>query len=121
MQTYGSVIDGELAHPLLAGYDLPERKAILVHKYYLGLEMRNDPGLDCAIRSWETRYAALWRRQRHLCDCQEQIAEIEIHRTRMIELLGEPVSWEVAAHDWISQYAASWRRQHQSQTAGAAR
>ena len=43
--------------PILRGYPMLERKAILVHKYFLGLEMHQDPGVERAMRSWEIRYA----------------------------------------------------------------
>lgn len=75
--------------------------------------MHSDPGLATAVRSWETHYANLWRRKTHLCDCMEQIAEIEAHRTGMIDTLGQDISWETAAHDWITRYAAEWRRRRQ--------
>lgn len=77
MPDYGSISVGDLNNPLLGGYDLDERKAILVHKYYLGIEMHTDPGLQHAVESWEEHYASLWRRQHHLMDCKLQIAEIE--------------------------------------------
>jgi hypothetical protein len=113
MQTSGTIADGDLANPLLADYDLAERKAILVHKYFLGIEMHSDPGLANAVQSWEASYAMLWRRQTHLCDCMDQIAEIELHRTRLMDALGRNISWETAAHDWITRYAADWRRRRQ--------
>jgi hypothetical protein len=124
MPNCGTFTDGDLNSPLLAGYDLAERKAILVHKYFLGIEHRCDPGLGNAVASWEDHYAALWRKQTHLSDCMDQIAEIELHRSGMISMLGQPVSWEAAAHDWITRFAAQWRQGRQQtrpvEMAGAA-
>jgi hypothetical protein len=109
------MIDEGLDSSLLSGYRLCERQAILVHKYYLGIEMGNDPGLACAIKSWESRYAEHWRRQRHLADCQEQIDKIEEHRRQLSRDIGREIGWETAARIWIGEHAAEWRRHHEQQ------
>ena len=98
-----------LASPLLVSYQQRERRAILAHKYYLGIELEHDPGLVSAIASWESRFASQWRRERHLLDCQEQIARIERYRCCLSRGVGVEVSWEAAARSWISRHAAHWR------------
>jgi len=109
------MIDEGLNSPLLAAYRLCERQAIVVHKYYLGIEMGRDPGLTDAVKNWETRYAQLWRRERHLADCQEQIARIEEHRRDLSRQNGREIEWETAARLWIGQNAAEWREHHEQQ------
>jgi hypothetical protein len=115
MQPGCTIIDEGLNSPLLSAYRLCERQAILVHKYYLGIEMGNDPGLARAVKSWETRYADLWRRQNHLAECQEQIGRIEEHRRQLSREIGQEIPWETAARIWIGQHAAEWRRHHEQQ------
>ena len=105
----------ELDSPQLARYRLSERRAILVHKYFLGLEMHYDPGLDCAIQSWETRFACVWRRERQMADCQAQLQAIEQHWELLRGASSAPVSWEQAAHDWVTQYAGEWRKLHEAE------
>ena len=61
---------GELSHPSLASYSARERRAILVQKYFLGIEMNCAPGLDGGIRSWEARYGCQWRRRQHLTEAR---------------------------------------------------
>ena len=103
------MVEQGMDHPILSGYPVVERKAIFVHKYYLGLEMHDDPGVERAVASWETCFAIGWRRQQHLEACQEQIAEIEIHRNELAQQTGTAIPWEMAARDWIARYAADWR------------
>ena len=104
---------GELVDEALAGYSERERQAILVHKYFLGIEMNCDPGLDQAIRSWEQRYRCQWLRRRHLADCREQMDQIEQHRQKLADRAGYEIPWEQAAHHWIGRHAAQWRRAHE--------
>ena len=104
---------GELIHPALAGYSARERRAILVHKYFLGIEMNCDPGLDRAIESWEHRYGCQWRREQHLSDCKEQMDQIDRHRRQLARRAGCDIPWEQAAHHWITRHAAQWRAAHE--------
>ena len=101
-----------LDSPLLRCYSFDERQAILVHKYYLGIEAGYDPGLSHAIASWESRFATDWRRRRHLDDCRQQMREIAAHRSGLIRQSGRDVSWEHAARDWIVRHASTWRDHH---------
>ena len=105
----------DLASPQLAGYDLPEQYAVLDHKYFLGIEMGFDPGLHCAIASWEAHHALCWRRQRHQADIQAQLAEIELHRQWLADINDCEVSWEAAARDWIGGHAEQWRESRRYQ------
>lgn len=110
-------MDQELSSPLLAAYRLSERRAILVHKYFLGIDLGYDPGIEAAIASWESRFAEQWRRQRQLDDCQAQMEEIVDHRRRLSMICRREVSWEEAAHDWVHHHADQWRRQREQRFA----
>ncbi len=109
-----STDQGELANPMLAVYEMPERRAILVHKYFLGIELACDPGIQAAIYSWERRCARQWRSERQMTDAHEQIVHIDEHRRLLNDKAGEEVSWESAAHDWITNHAAGWRVHRES-------
>ena len=100
---------------LLAHYDLAERDAILDHKYFLGIEMGFDPGLLCAIESWEARHAADWRRQRLAADWAAQRTEIERYREQLARNGQRELTLEDAARNWIASHAAEWRRRHTDQ------
>ena len=99
----------------LAHYDPSERDAILDHKYFLGIEMGFDPGLICAIESWEAHYAAEWRRRRLVADWVAQCAEIERYRADLARKGHGEITLEDAARGWIASYAAAWRRQRTDQ------
>lgn len=105
----------EIASPLLAGYRPSERRAIIVHKYFLGTELGYDPGLRAAVDSWESRFANRWRRQRQIADCQAQIREIQRHRQHLCDACGQGVDWDAAARDWISHFASHWRSLREQQ------
>jgi hypothetical protein len=109
----------ELNSPLLQPYPLEERQAILVHKYFLGIEMGRDPGLDCALRSWEARVAMHWRHQRLKEDCLAQLREIDAHRQLLCMQRGQNTGWEEAARDWVTNHAAAWRANHERQVAAS--
>ena len=94
----------------LAHYDPSERDAILDHKYFLGIEMGFDPGLLCAIESWEAHHAAAWRRRRLASDWAAQCVEIERYRDELTRTGRREISLEDAARGWIASYAAQWRR-----------
>ncbi len=104
-----------LNHPLLQKYPLSERRAILVHKYFLGLELKRDPGLALAIESWERRIAQGWHRRKMRLDAEKQLAEIEKHKYLLSRERGYDVGWEEAARDWIARYADAWRTWWESQ------
>lgn len=115
----GIHVNLELNSPMLREYPLEERQAILVHKYFLGIEMKRDPGLDCAIHSWEAHIAMHWRHQRLKEDCLAQLREIEKHRQMLCLTQKQNVSWETAAHDWVTNHAAQWRQDHEQQVAAS--
>ncbi|NLF29286.1 MAG: hypothetical protein GX591_00195 [Planctomycetes bacterium] len=99
----------------LTSYDPVERGAILDHKYFLGIEMGFDPGLLCAIESWEARYAADWRRRRLAADWAAQWIEIERYRDELARSGHREITLEDAARGWIASYAADWRRRRTDQ------
>ena len=98
-----------LNDPLLRDYCPSERRAILVHRYFLGLEIERSPGLAEAIDSWEQRVAKGWRREKMRRDAEAQLFEIEKHKYFLSKQAGCDVGWDVAAHDWITQHAPAWR------------
>ena len=104
-----SVGSDPLRHPLLAKYLPSERRAILVHRFYLALEARRDVLLEEALRSWESGICMPWRREKMLRDSQAQLKEIEKHKYHLSQRLGHDVGWEFAAEDWVQSHAASWR------------
>ncbi|MFW6154429.1 MAG: hypothetical protein ACOC95_04345 [Planctomycetota bacterium] len=95
---------------VLAHYDPAERDAIVDHKYFLGIEMGFDPGVLCAIESWEAHYAADWRRRRLVADWAAQRVEIERYREELARDGRGEITLEDAARGWIAAYAAEWRR-----------
>jgi len=105
----------DLVDPLLKCFSLSERRAILVHRYYLGLELKKEPPLSSAIESWETHFARPWRRQKALRDVAAQLAEIERHKYFLSQKAGRDVGWETAAADWIQSHACAWREWWESQ------
>jgi hypothetical protein len=91
-----------------------------VHRYFLGIEWRREPGVDETIRSWEDRYALEWRKRKMHRERVEQLAQIEHHRAMLSEARGSAVTWEEAAHDWVERFAARWReRWERTPAAGA--
>ncbi len=110
-----AIMQDELSSPLLTHYRPSERRAILDHKYYLGIEWGFDPGLERALESWEGGVAELWRHQQQLADCRAQMEEIERHRHNLAQQAGQEIGWEQAAHEWIAHHAAEWRRWRESQ------
>src|SRR5262245_56502161 len=69
----------DLCDPVLDHYSPSERRAILVHRYFLGIELRQQPSLADTVRSWETSFARPWRREKALRDVAAQLREIEQH------------------------------------------
>lgn len=109
----------ELTDPLLKRYCPSEARAILIHRYYLGLELKREPTLEDTIASWEARFARPWRREKALCDVAAQIREIERHKYHMSEQAGQDVGFETAAADWIRSHAKTWRDWWESQPASS--
>ena len=106
----GEFRDFELySDPLLERYWPSERRAILVHRFYLSLEQKREATLEAALRSWESGICVAWRRDKMRRDGQEQLREIERHKYFLSQRLGYDVGWEVAAKDWIEKHAAAWR------------
>jgi hypothetical protein len=93
----------------LSGYPLSEQRAILVHRYFLGIEWRREPSIADAIASWEARFAQEWRRKKAMLDVQAQLKEIERHKASLSGKISREVGWEEAARDWIHSHAGAWR------------
>jgi hypothetical protein len=110
-----SACSSELSDPILTHYSPSERRAILVHRYFLGIEMRRQPSLSDTVRSWETTFARPWRRQKALRDVAAQLREIEHHKYHLSEKAGRDIGWEAAAVDWIQTHACAWRNWWESQ------
>ncbi len=101
-------------------YRPSEYRAILVHKYYLGIECGHDPTLEEAVESWETNHADGWRNQKMRRDVEAQIREIDKYCDRISRQRGVEVCWEDAAKEWVSTREAKWRDQWEASTyAGA--
>ncbi|GJM24096.1 MAG: hypothetical protein DHS20C16_05110 [Phycisphaerae bacterium] len=92
-------------------YRPSEYRAILVHKYYLGIEWNCDPTFEEAVDSWESNHADGWRNQKMRRDVQAQIGEIDAYRDRISKERGAEVSWEDAAKEWVSTREEKWRDQ----------
>ncbi len=90
--------------PLLESFNSCERHAILVHKYFLGLEWGKDPGLEEAIEHWQQYYEVAWLNRVHRRAMERQIGEIREHQAE------HNLDFEAAAQKWIGQYAAEWRQ-----------
>lgn len=109
------MLESQRGDPLLKRYSLSERRAILVHRYFLGIELKREPSLEDAIASWEARFARPWRREKALRDLAAQLREIERHKYHLSEKAGRDVGWEAAAADWVQTHASDWRDWWESQ------
>jgi hypothetical protein len=96
-------------NPLLSGYWPSECRAIMVCKYFMGLERGYDPPLPEVIDIWERDYAPRWRANKLQRDAQAQVREIEGLRQRLAAERGGDVDFKAAAREWVSRYEASWR------------
>lgn len=102
---------------LLGCYGLVETQAIEEHKYFLGMELHCDPGVDVAVASWERHHALRWRQERMRRDAEEQVRAIEAFRGTLAHRYGRPVEFAEAAREWVHRYGAEWRRQRDSMPA----
>ncbi len=100
--------------PVLRNYRPSERRAILVHRYYLGVERGCEPSLPEAVESWEDGHADRWRSEKMRHDAAEQVREIEAHRCHMSEQRGNEVDFRTAAKDWVSRFEPLWREHWES-------
>ena len=106
--------------PRLASYWPSERRAIIVHKYFLGVERGYGPTLEEAIASWEERHAHTWRCEKMRRDAEAQLALIERHREQLAREANRPVSFAEAARDWVQCHERAWRTAwEQSAVSGA--
>lgn len=106
----GSMSDEDfLSHSLLSDFSHSERRAILLHKFSLSVQMNQDVTVKVTLESWETGFSQEWRRKKMRRDTQRQMNEIERHKYFLSERYGRDVGWEAAAEDWVKNYARSWR------------
>lgn len=99
----------ELSDARLSRFAPSERRAILVHKYFMGTTLGYDPGLELAIADWEKHHARIWREAKMQSDVQEQLKEIEKHKYILSQRAGCDVGWEFAIRDWMGKFAHTWR------------
>jgi len=104
MQTY---------EELLGCYGVVESHAIEEHKYFLGMELHRDPGLDFAVASWERHYAIRWRQEQMRRDAEAQIRAIQAFQATLSHRYGRPVDFNEAAREWVHRYGAEWRRRRE--------
>jgi hypothetical protein len=105
----------------LACYLPSERRAILVHRYFLGIDCGYDPGLDGAIESWEVcGVGGEWRQRKMHIDRVAQMSEIERHRSNLAGRNGRDIAWDEAAWDWVKYHAERWRRDWEATPAAGA-
>jgi hypothetical protein len=82
---------------------------ILLHRFYLSLELQRETTIEEALSSWEAGPCRQWRREKMLRDSRQQICEIERHKYLLSQRAGHDIGWEAAARDWIEHHAAAWR------------
>ena len=102
-------LDPETDHPRLARYWPSERRAILAHRFYLGLEGECRISVEFAIQSWESGPSREWRADKARRDGKQQKREIERHKYLLSQEIGHDVGWDAAAEDWVIRHAAAWR------------
>jgi hypothetical protein len=98
------------ANSSLAGYLPSEVRALMEHKYFLGIERGYDPPIEEVIASWEARFASDWRSRKMRRDAEVQVREIEAYRSRLAGERGEAVTFREAARLWVERCECEWRR-----------
>lgn len=90
-----------------------ERRAVLVHKWFLSERAGYDVGEEFAIRDWLKNFAAEWRHARLEVELKHQRREMEKHRWIESKKARRDLGAE-AYNDWILRYAAAWRDWYRS-------
>ncbi len=93
----------------IAGYWPSERRAMLVHRFYLVSKFRREVSVEETLTSWESGGAKDWRKKKMRRDTQRQMREIERHKYFLSQHEGADVGWEAAASDWVARHSADWR------------
>jgi hypothetical protein len=101
----------------LEGYLPSEVRALMEHKYFLGIERGYDPPIEEVIVSWETRFARDWRARKMRRDAEAQVREIDAYRERLIAERGTSVTFREAAHAWVDECECQWRESWEASTA----
>jgi hypothetical protein len=94
----------------LEGYRPSEVRALMEHKYFLGIERGYDPSIEEVIASWEARYASDWRAKKMRHDAEVQVREIQDFQARLASERGQSVTFREAAQQWVEQCECEWRR-----------
>ncbi len=110
----------DFQNPALSRYLPSERRAILVHRYFLGIERGADPGLVAAIESWESGVADEWRRKKMHADRVAQMTEIDRYRSELSAIQGREVDWNEAVWHWAQHRAEQWRQSWERTVAAGA-
>ena len=97
------------ADHLLKSYWPSERRAMLVHRFYLSGSLKRQATVEETINSWEDGAGRDWRRRKMRRDTKIQVGEIERHKYLLSESHGEDIGWETAAADWVCKHAKNWR------------
>ena len=105
----------EAVDEMLVGYGVAERRAILTHKYFLGLDYERDFSLDEAIASWEEHHAWEWRSGKMRGDAEAQLQQIDLHRQELARVSGRCVDFDEAAHNWVKHKGAAWRKSREAE------
>ncbi len=95
--------------PTLARYGPAERRAMDVHKYFMGIELGRSPSMKEVVESWERNYAVQWRVKAMKEAAAAQLREIEAYRKELTSFEGRSIGFEEAAHDWTSRWGKAWR------------
>ncbi len=98
-----------LSHSLLESFSLSERRAILMHKFSLSVELNQEVTVEAAVENWESGISQKWRRKKMRRDTQRQMNEIERHKYFLSQKFGRDIGWEAAAKDWVENHARKWR------------
>lgn len=101
----------------LTGYLPSEVRALLEHKYFLGIERGYDPPIEEVIASWESRFATDWRAKKMRRDAEVQVREIESYRQLLATERGAAVTFREAARIWVDKCECEWRRCWEASTA----
>lgn len=99
---------------LLEGLQPSEIRAVMEHKYFLGIELGFDPPMEMVIASWESRFACDWRARKMRKDAEVQVREIEAYRAKLSTEKGTPVTFRDAARLWVDRCECDWRKSWES-------
>jgi len=85
-----------------------EFKAVLDHKFFMGVDLKRDVTLEEAIIDFVLLYMDAWLREKTARDNKEQAAEIEKHIFLKSKEAGRDIHAE-AIEEWHRIHAKAWR------------